>query len=169
MPQQTRDSECHCCLTVKYNYTSNLYLLFHWYCERGGDNEDALTLGRDLINLLFSQRCLQTFFIFLSRAVASLADVFEKNEKKNKTTSMYRLSFLWQAGFNRHFLKCRAFSPPWSCTGVLSQFVILFALCTSWRKVINRVALCNNNYPSNFVLNLAVAKEDRVKAFKHSH
>ena len=49
------------------------------------DNEDALTLGRDLINLLFSQRCLQTFFIFLSRAVASLADVFEKNEKKNKT------------------------------------------------------------------------------------
>ena len=138
---------------------------FNWYCERGGDNDYALTLGRDLINLLFSQRCLQTFFIFLSRAVASL----EKNEKKNKTTSVYRLSFLWQPGFNRHFLKCRAFSPPWPCTGVLSQFVILFALCTSWRKVINCVALCNNNCPSHFVLNLAVAKEDRVKAFKYIH
>ena len=50
----------------------------------------------------FSRRCLQTFFIFLSRAPRSvslsltrfaraLADVFEKNEKKNKTTSVYRL------------------------------------------------------------------------------
>ena len=44
---------------------------------------------------LFSQRCLQTFFIFLSRAPRSvslsltrfargLADVFEKNEEKPK-------------------------------------------------------------------------------------
>ena len=37
---------------------------------------------------IFSRICLQSFFIFLSRA---LADVFEKNEKKNKTTSVYRL------------------------------------------------------------------------------
>ena len=37
---------------------------------------------------LFFQICLQSFLIFLSRA---LADVFEKNEKKNKTTSVYRL------------------------------------------------------------------------------
>ena len=36
----------------------------------------------------FFQRCLQTFFIFLSRAVA---DFFEKNGKKNKTTPVYRL------------------------------------------------------------------------------
>ena len=36
---------------------------------------------------LFFQICLQSFLIFLSRA---LADVFEKNEKKNKT-SVYRL------------------------------------------------------------------------------
>ena len=47
----------------------------------------------------------QTFFIFLSRtprfllrarsrALVSLADVFKKNEKKNKTTSVYRLA--WQ-------------------------------------------------------------------------
>ena len=99
MLQQKRASECHCCLMVKYlsqlheQFTSLVPLVqFNWYCERGGDNDYALTLGRDLINLLFSQRCLQTFFIFLSRAVASLADVFEKNEKKNKTTSVYRLS-----------------------------------------------------------------------------
>ena len=32
-----------------------------------------------------------------SRALASLADVFEKNEKKNKTTSVYRLA-LYQTG-----------------------------------------------------------------------
>ena len=72
MLQQTRASECHCCLMVKYlsqlheQFISSVPLVqFNWYCERGGDNEDALTLGRDLINLLFSQRCLQTFFIFL--------------------------------------------------------------------------------------------------------
>ena len=135
MLQQTRASECHCCLMVKYlsqlheQFISPVPLVqFNWYCERRGDNDEALTLGRDLINLLFSQRCLQTFFIFLSRAVASLADVFEKNEKKNKTTSVYRLSFLCHPGFNRYLLKCRAFSPPWSCTGVLSQFVSI--VCT---------------------------------------
>ena len=40
------------------------------------------------------------FFVALrvrSRALASLADVFEKNEKKNKTTSVYRLA-LYQTG-----------------------------------------------------------------------
>ena len=48
---------------------------------------------------------MQTFFIFLSRAPRSflhapfageLADVFEKNEKKNKTTSVYRLGRTWR-------------------------------------------------------------------------
>ena len=38
-------------------------------------------------------------FLFLalhahSRTLASLAGVFEKNEKKNKTTSLYRLTFV---------------------------------------------------------------------------
>ena len=33
----------------------------------------------------------EEIFIFLSRALASLADVFEKNLKKNKTTSVYKL------------------------------------------------------------------------------
>ena len=42
----------------------------------------------------FLQRCLQTFFIFLSRA---LADFFEKNGKKNKTTSVYRRVLRWTA------------------------------------------------------------------------
>ena len=46
---------------------------FTWYSESGGDNEKALTWGRDLINLFFSQRCLQKFFIFLSRALRSLS------------------------------------------------------------------------------------------------
>ena len=45
-------------------------------------------MGEGLNKPLFSQRCLQTFFIFLSR---ELADVFEKNENKNKTKSVYRL------------------------------------------------------------------------------
>ena len=37
----------------------------------------------------------KSFFIFLSRA---LADVFEKNEKKIKTTSVYRLCIFWGGG-----------------------------------------------------------------------
>ena len=61
-------------------------------------------MGEGLNKPVFSQRCLQTFFIFLSPAPRSfshalfareLADVFEKNEKKNKTTSVYRLQ-TWQ-------------------------------------------------------------------------
>ena len=57
-------------------------------------------MGEGLNKPVFSQRCLQTFFIFLSPAPRSfshalfareLADVFEKNEKKNKTTFVYRL------------------------------------------------------------------------------
>ena len=46
---------------------------------------------------LFSQRCLQTLFIFLSHArfARELADVFEKNEKKkNKPRFVYKLSHL---------------------------------------------------------------------------
>ena len=45
---------------------------------------------------LFSQRCLQTLFIFLSRArfAHELADVFEKNEKKNKPRFVYKLTHL---------------------------------------------------------------------------
>ena len=38
-------------------------------------------MGEGLNKPLFSQRCLQTFFIFLSR---ELADVFKKNEFKRK-------------------------------------------------------------------------------------
>ena len=59
-------------------------------------------MGEGLNKPLFSQRCLQTFFIFLSRAPRSpslsfarfaraLADVSEKNENKNITTAVFRL------------------------------------------------------------------------------
>ena len=105
MLQQTQDSKCHCCLIVKYiisqlhkQFISPIPLVhFNWYCKHGGDNDEALTWGRDLINL-FSPKDVyrRSLFFFLavcahSRALASLADVFEKNEKKNKTTSVYRL------------------------------------------------------------------------------
>ena len=60
MLQQTRNSKCHRCLIVKY--LSQLYkqfilsiplVQFNWYCECGGDNNEALTWKRDLINLFF--------------------------------------------------------------------------------------------------------------------
>ena len=100
MLQQTHDSEYHCCFDCKilkpitYAFISPILLVqFNWFCKLGGDNNEALTWGRDLINLFFAQRCLQTFFIFISRAPPSfsharlareLADVFEKKGKKNK-------------------------------------------------------------------------------------
>ena len=104
MLQQTRDSKCHCCLIVKYSsqlhkqFTSPIPLVqFNWYCERGGDNDKVLTWGRDLINLFFPKDVYRrSLFFFLalharSRTLASLADVFEKNEKKKKTMSLYKL------------------------------------------------------------------------------
>ena len=53
----------------------------------------ALTWGEGLNKpqSFFFQRCLQTGFIFLSRAPRSF--LLEKNEKRNITTSVYRLTF----------------------------------------------------------------------------
>ena len=43
-------------------------------------------MGEGLNKPLFSQRCLQTFYIFLSRA---LADISKRTKEKYKTTSVY--------------------------------------------------------------------------------
>ena len=94
-----RESECYCCFIIKYlsqlhkQFISRIPLVqFNWYCERRGDNDDeALTWGRDLIDLFFPKDVYRRSFFFLSRAPRSflgarfareLADVFEKNEKK---------------------------------------------------------------------------------------
>ena len=103
MLQQTHDSECHCCLIVKYlsqlhkQFISPIPLVkFNWYCKCGGDNDETLTCERDLINLFSPKdvyRC--SLFFFLTHRTHSralncfahkLADVFKKNKKKNKTT-----------------------------------------------------------------------------------
>ena len=103
MLQETHDSKYHCCLIVKY--LSQLHkqfippiplVQFNWYCERGGDNDEALTWGRGggggVKKTFFPKSGQQIFFFFFSRALRSfsrasfareLADVFEKNEKEN--------------------------------------------------------------------------------------
>ena len=60
---------------------------FNWYFESGGDNDEALTWGRDLINLFFFPK-MSTDVLYFSFSRSALADVFEK---KNKTTAVYRL------------------------------------------------------------------------------
>ena len=50
-----------------------------------------------------------------SRALASLADVFEKNEEKNQTTSIYRL-------MGERLDKLNLFFPPKMTTDVLYYF-----------------------------------------------
>ena len=104
MLQQTSDSACHCCLIVKYfsqlhkQFISSIPLVqFNWYCEHGGDNDEALTWTRDLINLFFPKDVYRRslfFFLALPARSHELADVFEKNEKKNKPRSVYRLTHL---------------------------------------------------------------------------
>ena len=92
MLQQTSDSACHCCLIVKYlsqlhkQFISSIPLVqFNRYCEHGGDNDEALTWTRDLINLFFPKDVYRRslfFFLALPARSHELADVFEKNEKK---------------------------------------------------------------------------------------
>ena len=48
------------------SYTTPL-LQFNWYCEREGDNDEALTWGRDLINLFFPKDFYRrSLFFFLT-------------------------------------------------------------------------------------------------------
>ena len=93
MLQQILDSECHFCLIIKYlsqihkQFVSPIPLVqFNWYGERGGDNDEALKWGRDLINL-FSPKDVykRSLFFFLALRACSrkLYDVFKKNDKKN--------------------------------------------------------------------------------------
>ena len=107
MLQQTRPSKCRCCLIFlkKLSYFHKEFLSpiplvqFNWYCERGGDNDEVLTWGRDLVDLFFPKDVYRRslfFFIGLRARSRALADVFKKrkeNEKKNKTTSLYKLIF----------------------------------------------------------------------------
>ena len=87
MLQQTRDSACHCCLIVKYlsqlhrQFISPIPLVqFNWYCERGGDNDEALTWTRDLINLFFPKDVYRrSLFFFLALRARSRALVLARS------------------------------------------------------------------------------------------
>ena len=104
MLQQTRDSECHCCLIVKYLSQLHKQVIspvplvpFNWYYERGEENDEALSWERDFINLVCPKNVYRRYLFFFlaphtrSHALSLLADVFEKNEKKSTTTSVYML------------------------------------------------------------------------------
>ena len=98
MLQQTHDSECHCSFDCKIlkplhmQFISPILLVqFNWYCELGGDNNEALIWGRDLINLFLPKDVYRrSLFLFLassprSRALSSLASspMFLKRMKRN--------------------------------------------------------------------------------------
>ena len=70
---------------------------FYWYHERKGDNDETLTWTSDLINLFFPKDIYRHSFFFFSRFTRKLANVFEKNEKKNKTylCTSYINFFYW--------------------------------------------------------------------------
>ena len=63
---------------------------FNWYCARVGDDDEALIWERNFkINIFFPKK--STDVLHFSFSLSALTDVFENNEKKNKTTSVYRL------------------------------------------------------------------------------
>ena len=63
------------------SYTTPL-LQFNWYCEREGDNDEALTWGRDLINLLFPKVVYRrSFFFFHAHSTRSRALADQRKEK----------------------------------------------------------------------------------------
>ena len=117
MLQQTHDTECHCCFIVKYLRESHKQFIapiplvqYNWYCERGGDNDEALQWGRDLTNLFLAKdvyRRYLFFFISLRARSCELVDVFEKNEKKNKTTKERLFLYFSFSRARRCFLKER--------------------------------------------------------------
>ena len=80
MLQQTRDSECRCCLIVKYLSQLNKQFIspnplvqFNWYREREGDNDEVLTWEKAFINL-FSPKDVyrRSLFFFLVLRARSL-------------------------------------------------------------------------------------------------
>ena len=89
------------------------------YGERRGNNDEALTWGRGLINLIFSKDVYRhSLFFFLARSPI----FFEKNEKKYKTKSVYRLVLKWTA---KAFLHCYAvvhslFCIDYECTNAVN-------------------------------------------------
>ena len=74
MLQQTHDSECHCCLIVKYLSQLHKQVIspvplvpFNWYYERREENDEALSWGRDFINLVCPKNVYRRYLlIFLS-------------------------------------------------------------------------------------------------------
>ena len=84
--------------------TSNLYLQLQWSNLTGTANAEVMMMrhwqgGRDLIiNFFFPKdvyRCSLFFFLVLHARSRVLANVLQKNKKRNKTTSVYRLTIFW--------------------------------------------------------------------------
>ena len=89
-------------ITLKQFISPIPLVQFNWYCERGGDDDESLTCGRDLIiNLFFPKDVYRRslFFLLVLHARSRvLASVLQKNKKRNKTTSVYRLTIFWASG-----------------------------------------------------------------------
>ena len=93
MLQQILNSKCQCCLIVKYlsqihkQFISAVPLVqLNWYGECGGDNDEALKWGRDLINLFSPKDVYKRSLFFLLACCAhsrKLVDVFKKSNEKN--------------------------------------------------------------------------------------
>ena len=115
MLQQTRDLECHCCLSVKYfsqlhkQFMSPFLLVqFNWYRERGGDNDKALTCGRDLVNLFFPKDVYRhSFFFFLSSSAVVLACLPTFLKRTNRKIKQC----LFTAGYLGRLDRCHATRP----------------------------------------------------------
>ena len=97
---------------------------------------------------------MSTTHLFSHSALAlALADVFEKNEKRNKTTSVYRLELtrLTATGIFDVSVFTEAFKFSWHVyalfilsAGVLSAFVYIWKICMLYRRFCHWQPALNN-------------------------
>ena len=88
MLQETHDSECHCCLIVKYliqlrkQFTFLIRLVqFNWYGKQVRGNDEALTWGGNLINL-FSPKDVYKRSLFFFLVCSRAHQCFRKEQKE---------------------------------------------------------------------------------------
>ena len=89
-------------ITQAISFISPIPLVqFNWYLECGGDNDEALTWGRDLINLFFPKDVYKhSLFFFLTLPSWARQCFWKEQKEKKRLCTGYVFSIdLWSTCF----------------------------------------------------------------------
>ena len=107
MPQKTRDSQCHRCLIFCVLKCCKIHeqslVQFNWCCEHEGDNDEALTWGRDLI-ILFSPK-MSADVLYFSFSRSALADFGKERKEKQNNVCVQAMLALVKSIYSWHHRK----------------------------------------------------------------